>query len=200
MPSFKEISVEDYKKLLDDRQHTFAKTFKNTELLRNFEKSKNRNTIDNIIKDENQIKKEDEYIEKLSNKISNKLQPKSNELIKDDNKKGYLLNASDFYNNNPKMILAAIKNIYLKSNIPYEDIYIPRAKTKYVYLDTVVRKIDSDSDIPDGIKYKFVHTYNNIVNKTSIKYNRETYEEYGLKPIREYYDQDEDRNESLKDK
>ena len=57
MTSFNEISVEDYKKILDNRQHTFAKTVKNTELLRNFEKSKNKNTIDNIIKDENQIKK-----------------------------------------------------------------------------------------------------------------------------------------------
>ena len=57
MTSFKEISVEDYKKLLDNRQHTFAKTFKNTKLLRSFEKPKNKNTIDNIIKDENQIKK-----------------------------------------------------------------------------------------------------------------------------------------------
>ena len=89
MTSFKEISVEDYKKLLDNRQHTFAKTFKNTELLRNFEQTKNKNTIDNIHKDENQIKKENEYIEKLSNKISNKLQPKSNELIKDDGEKEY---------------------------------------------------------------------------------------------------------------
>ena len=200
MTSFKEISVKDYKKLLDNRQHTFAKTFKNTELLQNFEKSKNKNTIDNILKEENQIKKEDDYIEKLSNKISNKLQPKSNELIEDDNEKRYLLNASDFYNNNPKMILAAIKNIYLKSNIPYEDIHIPRAKTKYVYLDTVVRKINSNNNIPDEMKYKFVHTYNNIVNKTSIKYSREIYEEYVLKPIREYNVQDEDRYESLKDK
>ena len=203
MSNFKEISVDDYKKLLNNRQLTFAKTFKNTQLLQNFEKSKNKNTIDNILKEENQIKKEDDYIEKLSNKISNKLLPKSNELIEDDNKRGCLLNASDFYNNNPKMILAAIKNIYLKPNIPYEDIYIPRAKTKYVYLETAVRKIDSNSDIPDKIKYKFVHSYNNIVNKTSIKYSRETYEEYVLKPIKEYYDQDEDRNErneSLKDK
>ena len=200
MTSFKEISVEDYKKLLNNRQHTFAKTFKNTELLQNFERSKNKNTIDNILKEENQIKKEDDYIEKLSNKISNKLQPKSNELIEDDNKKRYLLNASDFYNNNPKMILATIKNVYLKSNFPYEDIYIPRAKTKYVHLDTIVKKINSNNNIPDEMKYKFVHTYNNIVNKTSIKYSREIYEEYVLKPIREYYVQDEDRYESLKDK
>ena len=69
MSNFKEISVDDYKKLLNNRQLTFAKTFKNTQLLQNFEKSKNKNTIDNIIKEENQIKKEDYYIEKLSNKI-----------------------------------------------------------------------------------------------------------------------------------
>ena len=28
MTTFKEISVEDYKRLLDNKQHTFAKTFK----------------------------------------------------------------------------------------------------------------------------------------------------------------------------
>ena len=126
MTSFKEISVEDYKKLLDNRQHTFAKTFKNTELLRNFEQTKNKNTIDNIIKDENQIKKEDEYIEKLSNKISNKLQPKSNELIKDDGEKEYnFLNNANYYIENPKIILTTIKDIYLKSNVPFENIYLP---------------------------------------------------------------------------
>ena len=37
MTTFKEISVEDYKKLLDNKQHTYAKTFKNVELLQNFE-------------------------------------------------------------------------------------------------------------------------------------------------------------------
>ena len=36
MTTFKEISVEDYKKLLDNKQHTFAKTFKNIELLQNY--------------------------------------------------------------------------------------------------------------------------------------------------------------------
>ena len=73
MSNFKEISVDDYKKLFNNKQLTFARRFKNTQLLQNFEKSKNRNTIDNILKEENQIKKEDDYIEKLSNKFSNKL-------------------------------------------------------------------------------------------------------------------------------
>ena len=201
MTSFKEISVEDYKKLLDNRQHTFAKTFKNTELLRNFEQTKNKNTIDDIIKEEENLKKEDNYIEKLSNKISNKLQP---ELIKDDGKKEYnFLNNANYYIENPRIILSTIKDIYLKSNIPFEDIYTPRSTTKNVYLDSIIRKINSNTDIPDEIKYNFVRDYNNIVNKTSIKYDRESYEKYVLNPIKEYYDQDEERNEkdkSLKDK
>ena len=37
MTTFKEISVDEYKKLLDNKQHTFAKTFKNVEPLQNFE-------------------------------------------------------------------------------------------------------------------------------------------------------------------
>ena len=45
MTTFKEISIEDYKKLLDNRQHTFAKTFKNVELLQNFEDKKYINDI-----------------------------------------------------------------------------------------------------------------------------------------------------------
>ena len=49
MTTFKEISVEDYKKLLANRQHTFAKTFKNIELLQNFEKEEPRNNINDII-------------------------------------------------------------------------------------------------------------------------------------------------------
>ena len=44
------------------RVHNYFKTLKKTKI---------KNSIDNIIKEENQIKKEDDYIEKLSNKISN---------------------------------------------------------------------------------------------------------------------------------
>ena len=38
MSTFKEISVEDYKKLLDNRQHTFAKTFKMLSYYKNLKK------------------------------------------------------------------------------------------------------------------------------------------------------------------
>ena len=38
MTTFKEIDINEYKKLLDNRDHTYAKTFKNIELLYNYEK------------------------------------------------------------------------------------------------------------------------------------------------------------------
>ena len=54
MTTFKEISVDDYKKLLDNKQHTFEKTFKNIELLQKFEE---KNYIDDIINEEQKLKK-----------------------------------------------------------------------------------------------------------------------------------------------
>ena len=53
MTTFKELSVEDYKKLLDNRQYTFAKTFKNVELLQKLEEKESKNdNIDDIINKE----------------------------------------------------------------------------------------------------------------------------------------------------
>ena len=57
MTTFKAISVEDYKKLLDNRQHTYAKTFKNVELLQKFKGRKYRNDINDIINKEKEIEK-----------------------------------------------------------------------------------------------------------------------------------------------
>ena len=74
MTTFKEISVEDYKKLLDNRQHTYAKTFKDLELLQKFKEKKSKNdNIDDIINKGKKLEKENKYIEKLTNKLSEKL-------------------------------------------------------------------------------------------------------------------------------
>ena len=81
MTTFREISVEDYKKLLDNKQHTFAKTFKNIELLQNFEKEKSKNDINDIINEEKKLENEDKYIEKLTDKLSEKINENNGELI-----------------------------------------------------------------------------------------------------------------------
>ena len=57
MVTFKEIDINEYKKLSDNIQHTYAKTFNNVELLHNFEKNVNDKNIDSIIKDKESLKK-----------------------------------------------------------------------------------------------------------------------------------------------
>ena len=81
MTTFKETSVEDYRKLLDNRQHTYAKTFRNVELLQNFEDKKYKNDINDIIDEEKKLEKENKYIEKLTNKLSEKINKNNDELL-----------------------------------------------------------------------------------------------------------------------
>ena len=73
MSTFKEIDINEYKKLSDNMQHTYAKTFNNIELLHSYEENVNNKNIDSIIKNQESLQK-DKYIEKLSDKISNKFQ------------------------------------------------------------------------------------------------------------------------------
>ena len=55
MSTFKEIDINEYKKLLDNMQHTYAKIFKNIELLHNYEENVNNKNIDSIIKDKESL-------------------------------------------------------------------------------------------------------------------------------------------------
>ena len=87
MTTFKEIDIDQYKKLLDNMQHICAKTFNNIELLHNYEENVNNRNTGSIIKDEESLKKEDKYIEKLSNKLSEKMSNPNNNIIQHDDKK-----------------------------------------------------------------------------------------------------------------
>ena len=82
MTTFKEIDINEYKKLLDNMQHAYAKTFNNIELLHNFEENVNNKNLGTIIKDKEVLEKEDKYIDKLSDKLSEKI---SNSNINNNN-------------------------------------------------------------------------------------------------------------------
>ena len=119
MTTFKEIDINEYEKLLDNIQYTYAKTFNNVELLHNFEENVNNKNIDSIIKNQESLQKEDKYIEKLSDKISSKISNpnivKNNNITQHDDKKKYIfLNTHDYYNKNPKDILNYIKKYIYK--------------------------------------------------------------------------------------
>ena len=102
-------------------------------------------------------------------------------------RKKCFLNIHEYYNENPKDILNHIKKIYIKSNIGYNNIYKPRAKTVNVSLDTIIRKIKNDDKIPQQLKDNFIDGYNNIPNKTKIQFHNKYYREYVMEPVEKYY-------------
>ena len=91
-----------------------------------------------------------------------------------------------------------IKDLYIKANISYKDIYQPKSKTKIISLDSVIRSIKKDGDIPNNLKESLIYAYDNIANKTKIKYSKDIYDQYVLDPIAQYYI-DKDDNFSLDD-
>ena len=193
MTTFKEIDINEYKKLLDNMQHTYAKTFNNVELLHNFEENINDKNIGTIIKDREMLEKEDKYIDKLSNKLSEKISNSNinnnnNDIIQ-DKKKYVFLNTHDYYNKNPKDILNYIKKIYIKSNIGYDKIYKPRPKTINVSLDNIIKKMKNDDMISNEIKDDFIEAYDNIPNKTKIQFHNKFYREYVMEPVEKYYEE-----------
>ena len=130
MTTFKEISVEDYMKLLDNRQHTYAKTFKNIELLQKFE---DRKYIDDIIDEEQKLEKEDKYIEKLPDKLSEKINKNNGELL-------------NIHSNDNESVINFVKNIYIKYK--NASLYKPRNENiKEVSLESIMNSIKNNKEI-----------------------------------------------------
>ena len=157
MTTFKEISVEDYKKLLDNKQHTYAKTFKNIELLQKFEDRKIKNdSIDDIIDEEEKIEKEDKYIQKLTDKLSEKISKNNGELL----------------NNDKESVINFVKNIYIKYK--NASIYEPRNKNiKEVSLESIMNSIKNNKEIGKSDRENIYNIYktNNDFKNVTIDYN-----------------------------
>ena len=85
--------------------------------------------------------------------------------------------------------------IFIKSNISYKDIYHPKTKTRIVSLDNVIRAIKKYGDIPINLKEDLIYAYDNIANKTKIKYTKDIYEKYVLDPIAQYYIDKDDKDD-----
>ena len=160
MTTFKEISIEDYKKLLDNKQHTFAKTFKNIELLQNFENRKYKNdNIDNIIDEKHKLEKEDTYIEKLTDKLSDKINKNNNELL-------------NIHNNDKESVINFIKNVYIKYK--NASIYKPRNENiEEVSLESIMNSIKNNKEIGRSDRENIYNIYktNNNLKEVTINYN-----------------------------
>ena len=161
MTTFKEISVEDYKKLLDNKQHTFAKTFKNIELLQKFEDRKLKNDdINDIIYDEQKLEKEDKYIEKLTDKLSEKINKNNNDLI-------------NIHNNDKDSVINFIKNVYIKYK--NASLYKPRNENiKEVSLESIMNSIKNNKEIGVSDRQHIYNIYktNDDLKDVTIDYNQ----------------------------
>ena len=158
MTTFKEISVEDYKKLLDNKQHTFAKTFKNIELLQKFEDRKIKNdSIDDIIDDEQKVEKEDKYIQKLTDKLSEKINKNNSDLININDKES---------------VINFVKNIYIKYK--HASLYKPRNENiEEVSLESIMNSIKNNQNIGKSDRENIYNIYktNNDLKNVTIDYN-----------------------------
>ena len=163
MTTFKEIDINEYKKLMNNKQHTYAKTFKNVELLQNFEEKKSKNTIDDIIIKEEKIKNDDTYIEKLTDKLSQKINKNNGELI-------------NIYNSDKKSVFDFIKNVYIKYN--NASIYKPRNDNiKEISLESIMNSIKNNQNIGKDDRQNIYNIYKNNNNLKNLTIDYDEYKQ-----------------------
>ena len=200
--NYKEISADEYEKLLQNKKNIFNNTFKNTNKLVEDKKQILKTDPDAIIKKQ----QKDDYIEKLSDLISqkinntdelkkigdkielkkiidrinlkeiaDKIELKNNETSQPSYKTDYL-----YYIKNPNILADKIVEIY--DNNPNAKPYNPKNKKNNVKLQNVINRIDKDLKIYK--KYKeFVNEFRNIHKNTYIEYDYQTYKNLVLDRI-----------------
>ena len=211
--NYKEITADEYEKLLENKKNIFNNTFKNTNKLIEEKKQILKNDPDAIIKKQ----QKDEDIEKISDLISQKInnvdalkkiadEIKNKKIVdrfalkglsdkielKNDqtSKPSYKLDYTYFIKN-PNILADKIVEIY--DNNLNAKVYNPINKDKPVKLQNVINKIDKDEKINKQYK-EFVTEFRNIPNNTKIKYDYEIYKNLILDKIN---DEEEPKDESF---
>ena len=146
--NYKEITADEYEKLLQNKKDIFNNTFKNTNKLVEDKKQVLKTDPDAIIKKQ----EKDDYIEKLSDLISQKINNtdglknsdkidlKNNEKSEPSYKTDY-----EYYIKNPNILADNIVEIY--DNNPNAKFLNPTNKDNPVKLQNVVNEIDRDVTI-----------------------------------------------------
>ena len=166
------MNMKNYRKI---KKNIFNNTFKNTNKLVEDKKQILKTDPDAIIKKQ----QKDDYIEKLSDLISQKINnaddfKKNSDKIdfkNDETSQPSYKNDYIYYIKNPNILADKIVEIY--NNNPNAKVYNPKNKNDRIKLQNVVNKIDRDLRI--GEQYKeFVNEFRNITNDTKIEYDYKT--------------------------
>ena len=192
--NYKEITSDEYQKLLENKKNIFNNTFKNTNKLVEDKKQILKTDPNAIIKkqqkNEDIEKFSDLIYQKINNadalkKIADKIEYKKltdrfilkhlSDKIDLKNKETSTPSFKTDYTHfikNPNILADKIVEIY--DNNPNAKVYNPKNKDKSVKLQNVINKIDKDNEIDEQFK-QIVTEFRNISNNTKIKYDYETY-------------------------
>ena len=209
--NYKEITANGYEKLLQNKKTIFNNTFKNTNKLIEDKKQILKTDPDAIIKRQ----QKDDYIEKLSDLISKKINNTDDfkkisdkidfkkitgrinlmeyadniELKNDETSQPSYKSDYLYYIKNPNILADKIVEIYAAN--PDAKVYKPKSKKNYVKLQNVVNRIDKDLKINKQYK-EFVNEFRNIHKNTYIEYDYQTYKNLVLDKIN-----NEDSNDGI---
>ena len=151
MTSFETISLDDYKKLVDNERKIFNLTenFTTPEILNKYRHS------DKNVEDKVKEKEKYENIDKIINKSIDKLKSKNDFITNYDS---YYDNNSEIYEqnyrfNNNDEILNSFSKIFKEYDIEYN----PRANTRYYRVRYLLNKLKENRNIPKNL-YNHFHT------------------------------------------
>ena len=200
--NYKEITSDEYQRLLENKKNIFNNTFKNTNKLIEDKKQILKNDPDFIIKKQ----QKDDDIEKISDLISQKInnvdalkkiadEVKNKKIVdkfammdlsnkidlknKETQRPSYKYDYTYFIKN-PNILADKIIEIY--DNNPNARIYNPKNQDKPVKIQNVINKINNDDKINEQHK-QLVTEFRNINNNTKIKYDYEIYKNLVLDKI-----------------
>ena len=151
MTSFETISLDDYKKLVDNERKIFNLTenFTTPEILNKYRHS------DKNVEDKIKEKEKYEHLDKIINKSIDKLKSKNDFIVNDDS---YYDNNSEIYQqnyrfNNDDEILNSFSKLFKEYDIEYN----PRANTRYYRVRYLLNKLKENRNIPIDL-YNHFHT------------------------------------------
>ena len=164
MTSFETISLDDYKKLVDNEKKIFDLTenFTTPEILNKY-RHIDKNIDDKIKKDE-KIKEKYKNLDKIINKSIDRLKPtnelKDNYAFISDNDDNliYDIDISDIYKreykfDNDDSILNSFSKLYNEHNIEYN----PRKNTQFIRVKYLLQKMKESDNVPTNLNNHF-HT------------------------------------------
>ena len=115
--------------------------------------------MDDIINKEKKLENEDKYIEKLTDKLSQKINKNNGELL-------------NIYNNDKESVLQFVKNIYIKYK--KASLYKPRNENiGEVRLESIMNSIKNNKEIGKSDRENIYNIYktNNDLKDITINYN-----------------------------